>query len=82
MNKFDSHVILFEKWLLNASLKKCHYEYKSMRWTDNQRYLNQEVLAARPYLNYRLLDYLKDKKFKGEFFDYTNEFRNRQKHEY
>jgi len=72
MNKFDSHVILFEKWILNVSMAHVGFLKK-------ENVVDVVIQASRPFLNYRLLEFLKDKDFKGDFYDFNNEFRRRKK---
>jgi len=54
MNKFDSHVILFEKWILNTAMRKSKFVTKDIIFSDFDR------RSSRPFKNYRLLEYLKN----------------------
>jgi len=77
MKKFlDNHVKLYEKWILNTSLRMTGFLDKGKDFDSYKR----EILAARPFVNYRLLDYLKATEYKGSFFDFNNEYRRRHKY--
>jgi len=73
MNKFDAHVKIFEKWLLDVSLRYTGYEMKSMSWLENQNI--SERFKSRPYKNYRLLEYLKNDKV--EFYKGNKPYKTR-----
>ena len=71
MNKFDSHVINYEKYLLDLS----------MRFTG---FLKEEKISerqsSRPFKNYRLIEYMqKDNKIL-DFPKFTNEYRKGKKY--
>jgi len=52
MNKFDSHVVLFEKWLLNASVGISHSFISGENFS-----LNSKIQASRPFERKRLRKY-------------------------
>jgi len=50
---FNSHVILFEKWILNTSMRMSKFVMMDIIFDNFDR-------ASRPFKNYRLLEYLKN----------------------
>lgn len=50
----DNHVILFEKWILNTSIRMSEFPIMDIVFYDVDR------RSTRPFKNYRLMEYLKN----------------------
>jgi len=51
MNKFDSHVVLFEKWILDTSMRMTGFVIK-------ESVVDIVIRSTRPFKNRRLLQFL------------------------
>lgn len=74
LQALNSHVLLYEKYLLDLSIRYSGYQIKSMSWRENQNF-SFEQLPSKPFNNKRLLKYLSKDNKELEFDEYCKKFR-------